>query len=418
VTRLVWLPALAGTLLAAAGARADVTYHLEPLVGAGATDNARITTAGEERVSDSYTIAGGNMRLIYRRARMTLTAGYQGAYTQYLREGAFSTFTNNLGLRSAFDLSALWKLGFGVNGTLTRASGLNPLDPTVVTPQAAVAGSTLYLGTGASQDLAYEPTPREGYTETLSVTQLRYLESVRDGVPLNLPTTTFIGLGLLGFREVGLNRYSLELSVGDSFRESPEGAPSNPNADGHTLIGRLMAGWRRELSPVWATSLQAGPAVIVRLDGTGVMAPAFVGSLDYKRLPWYASLTALQSPAPNLFLGTATISDQVIARLALPLTQSERLFVGGYGGYIYARIADDQQALVRVYDQIFGGLALTGRIPKLPLVVALNYLVLSQRGNATTSTPVPDLARQVVFVTLRGEFAWGPGTPPMFGGPL
>lgn len=405
-------------MLAAAGARADVTYHLEPLVGAGVTDNARITVAGDQRVTDSYTIAGGNVRLMYKPARMNLTAAYQAAYMQYLREGALSTFTNVLGLRAAFDLSARWTLGFGVNGTLTRASGLNPIDPTVVTPQGAVAGSTLYLGTGASQELAYQPTSREGYTETLSVTQLRYLESVRDGMPLNLPTTTFVGFGLIGFREMGLNRFSLELSGGDSFRETPAGVPSNPNVDGHTLIGRLMAGWRRELSPVWATSLQAGPAVIVRLDGSGVMAPAFVGSLDYRRLPWYASLIALQSPAPNLFLGTATISDQVIARLALPLTQSERLFVGGYGGYVYARIADDQQALVRVYDQIFGGLTLTGRIPKVPLVVALNYLVLSQRGNATTTTPVPDLARQEVFVTLRGEFAWGPGTPPMFGGPL
>ena len=52
-------------------------------------------------MSDSYTFAGGNIRLIYRQARMTLTAAYQGAYTQYLREGAFSTFTNNLGFRSA-----------------------------------------------------------------------------------------------------------------------------------------------------------------------------------------------------------------------------------------------------------------------------------------------------------------------------
>jgi hypothetical protein len=405
-------------MLAAAGARADVTYHLEPMVGAGATDNARITTTGQERVSDSYTFAGGNVRLIYRHTRTTLTAAYQGAYTQYLREGSFSTFTNNLGLRAAFDLSALWKLGFGANGTLTRASGLNPLDPTVVTPQAAVAGSTLYLGTGVSQDLAYEPTPREGYLETLSVTQLRYLESVRDGVAVDLPTTTFIGLGLVGFREMGLNRYSLELNVGDSFRESNSGQSSNPNVDGHTFLARLLAGWRRELSPVWTTSLQVGPSVIFRLDGSGVLAPAFVGSIDYKRLPWYASLTALQSPAPNLFLGQATISDQVIARLALPLTRSERLFVGGYAGYVYARIASAQQDTVRVYDQIFGGLSLTARIPKLPLVVALSYLALSQRGSMTPGTAVPDLARQVVFLTLRGEFAWGPGTPPMFGGVL
>ena len=111
---------------------------------------------------------------------------------------------------------------------------------------------------------------------------------------MNLPTTTFIGLGLVGFREEGLNRYSLGAAASAIRSAKPRGRASNPNAEGHTLLGRLLAGWRRELSPVWTTSLQAGPSVIFRLDGSGVMAPAFVGSIDYKRLPWYASLTVLQ----------------------------------------------------------------------------------------------------------------------------
>src|SRR5262245_46212463 len=199
-TRLACLFAVAATALAAGAARADVIYQLEPLVGAGATDNARVTgvgPTGTEKVSDSYTIAGGNMRLAYTKARLQLTIGYRVGYTQYFRTDGMTTFTNNLALQSAVELSALWRLGFGVNATLTRASGVNPIDPATTQQQAVIAGSTRYLGTGAVQTLAYQPNPRQGYGQTLSASQVRYLESTINGVPVNLPNTTFHAFGLV-----------------------------------------------------------------------------------------------------------------------------------------------------------------------------------------------------------------------------
>src|SRR5215831_2595521 len=415
--RLVWLLVAVGTGLAPVAARADLIYQLEPLVGVGATDNAAVTTAGEARVADSYTFVGGNTRLAYSNARLTLGLGYNGAYTQYVRTQGAATFTNNLALTSTAELSARWKLGMGAQGTLTKASGLSLVDPVAATTQAAVAGSLLYLSTGVNQNLSYQPTPRQGYNELASVTQVRYLESpTLNGMVVPQPTTTFIAAGVSGNREMGRNQYTLVLDGGDSFREADPALPPDPYAEGHTIIARLMAGWRRELSPTWTTTLQGGPSTIFKLDGSGVLAPAFNGMVNYTRLPWFASVSLAQSPAPNLFLGEATLNDQVIVRLALPLTRSERLFVGGWGGYTYARVASESQHLARLYDQFVGGAALTGRISNWPMSFAVSYLALSQRGSATPNNPVPDLARQTVFLSVRGVFGWGPGAAPMFGG--
>jgi hypothetical protein len=43
---------------------------------------------------------------------------------------------------------------------------------------------------------------------------------------------------------------------------------------------------------------------------------------------------------------------------------------------------------------------------------------VSQRGSQLPDYAVDDLARQAVFLHLRGDFAFGPGTPPLFGGAL
>ena len=285
------------------------------------------------------------------------------------------------------------------------------------TSQAVVAGSLLYFAAGANQDLNYQPSPLQSYTETLSVTQVHYLESTTfNGAAAPQPTTTFVGTGLSGRQERGRNQFSLALDVGDSFRETNPMLPPDPYADGHTFIARLLAGWRRELSAVWTTTVQAGPSTIFKLDGSGVLAPAFTATIDYARLPWFAGVSLVQSPAPNLFLGEATINDQLIVRLALPLTRSERLFVGGWGAYTYARISDQQQSLTRLYDQFVGGATLTGRVANWPLAFALSYMALSQRGSDVPNNSVASLARQTMFLSVRGVFGWGPGTPPIFGG--
>jgi hypothetical protein len=401
-----------------AAARADVIYELAPSVGAGATDNARLASGTEQHYGDAFSIVGGSARVRYNGARVVHGVGYRGTYTRYFETEGNSSFANQLALTSSFQLSSLWTLDLAANGSLLRTSGLDPNDPAVVFQQGAVGGSTLYLTAGALQRAAYVPTPRRLYDESLTVTQLRYLESMRNGVAVDMPTTTVLMLTLRGIHQVGREAFSVESFFADSIIDTDTPAGRGPFATGHVFLGRALAGWKHELSPVWYTMLQAGPAVIFKLDGNGVMAPAGAASINYASVPWLASLTVSQTPAPNLYLGAATLSDQVMARFIIPLTRNELLYVGGFGGYVYARVADASQNMTRAYDQFIGSASVILRFTGTRLVAAATYTALSQRGSDVPGYAVNDLARQTVLITLRGELAWGPGTPPLFGGPL
>jgi hypothetical protein len=233
------------------------------------------------------------------------------------------------------------------------------------------------------------------------------------------PTTTLLTLALSGNRLVGRETLMLDLMVSDMVTQFDSSVAVDPSRTGHTLFARLLAGWRHELSTFWSTTLQAGPSVIVRLDGNGVLAPAAVATLGYANMPWYAALTLAQTPMAHPYVGEATITDQALARLAVPVARSERIFVGGYGGYIYARVANGEAQLDRLFDAFVAGASLTYRFKSVPLAAAASYMVLSQRGSSLPGRgEIADYARQYMLISLRADLAWGPGTPPLFGGAL
>lgn len=422
LARLRWLVA-AGALAALGSgraARADVIYELAPMAGAGATANVYGVpdpNVPQQRFSSTFTTGGGSMRLRYRAAKSDHNLGLRLLYTEYLAAGAPNMLTGNLAWGSAFNLTALWTLRLGAGVTLTRASGNDFGDPATIIPQAQVGGTTYYLATNASQDLAYQPSVQRGYGETFSVSQVRYLSAAQTGIVL--PTVDVFAIAARGNRAFGRENYTADASLGDAYTEKKAGlVASADTAPGNNFYGRALAGWQHEYNPYWTTLLQAGPAILFRFDTGAVVAPAGAATLNYRRVPWYASVGVSQAPAPNLYTGGAVMTDQAIARVALPLTKRELLFLGGYGGYAYARISNGVNSLEHNYDQLTGGISLYSKFPHLPLTAALTYVALTQRGNSSTAMTVPDLARQSVFFTLSSELAWGPGTPPLFGGPL
>ena len=398
-------------------ARADVVYELSPSIAAGATDNAAVNAAGEQHAADGFSVVGGSARLRYNGARGNLAFGYRGTYTRYLTDVGTTMFSNALMLTSEIRLSALWSLDFTATEVLSRTSGVDPNDPAVLFQQAATSGSSEYLATTAGQRLAYEPVPERRYEEVLSVSQVRFLERTINGVSMVPPSTTMVTLGLGGSRPVGRETYMLDMNIADQFVDvDPTGR--GPFAQGHVFLGRVLAGWRHELAVSWSTVLQAGPSIIFNLDGDGVIAPAAIATLNYTRMPWVAALTATQTPAPNLYIGAATLSDQIAARVVVPLTRSERVYIGGNGGYLYARVADANRHMTRAYDQVVGSLSLALRFPGTRIATAATYNVVSQRGSSVPGYVAPDFARQAVLISVWGDVSWGPGTPPLFGGAL
>jgi hypothetical protein len=406
----------AACVLTARAARADLAYELSPAATVGATDNVSATG---QHTADQFSQVSGALRLRYTGASATHVLGYTLSYSKYLQKTFPDTLSHTVSWLSTFNPSARWSLRTGAIGTVARASGLDAADPTTATPNTVVAGSSLYLMTTATQSIEAQPSARWNYGELLQVGYLRYLDAMFAGMPGVLPRTLYAMFGLHGERLVGREAFTVEADVNDSSTTYAGAAAANMRPTGQWIFGRALLGWRHELSPAWSTWLQAGPAVIYLVgSGAGVAAPVGIAALNYARAPWFASLIAEQTPMANPYLGAAILADQVTARLAIPLTRNDRVVAGGFGGYSYARIADANGHFSRAYDAFVGGLTLAYRFPKMPLVAMASYTVTSQRGGDVPGFMIPDRGYEYAFLTLRGDLAWGRGTPPIFGGTL
>ncbi len=187
----------------------------------------------------------------------------------------------------------------------------------------------------------------------------------------------------------------------------PGTVPPTPDQNVFLVV---LAGWRREINPLWSTELRGGLTTLIRSSASTVYVPTGSAQVGYKRLTWNATLTASQEPLPNLFSGQATINDSVLVHLTLPLGRTEQWVLTGAGGYVYARVADVDGTLRHTYDQRTVLSLLSYRFLNAPLFLSLSYSFVDQRGGAS------DLQRHVVMLNLTGLFMWGPGTPPVFGG--
>ena len=405
-------------VLCGAGARAQAVYDLTPTVGAGATTNA--LAAGTNPATISPDQQGGSF------ATVSLGAGarYQGARTNYGAANRFSLtrFSDNSQANSLTDAftanasvnpSARLQLRLSAAALLSRASAVEFANPATVNPQGTFAGTTTFIGTTAGQDASYQPNARQTYAESLSFAQVHYLGDGAAAMPSNF---VIAGAGRAG-RIVRRDPYFVVARLTDSFT-SNAALDAGPLANCQIFLASLQGGWRRELTPTWTVEAMGGPISVFKIGGPGVIAPGGGATVSYRRLFWFATVAVTQTASPDLFLGGATISDQIFFRLALPLGKSELYYVAGYGGYVYARTANDRLTLTRAYDQLMGGLSLSAHLRKLPIFASLTYLLVDQRGSGSPNDPqgeIPDLARQTVMVNVAGTFAFGRGTPPIYG---
>jgi hypothetical protein len=392
-----------------APARAEVIYTMLPSLSVGWTDNAASSPTNPQ--SDEFLTAGVGATARYTRATSSYGLTYLLAYTRFFQGHGPDTLTNSLALSSAFALSGTLDLGFTAGAGLTRANSFVS-DLTTVMPMAVAGQSTEVLTASVGQSLSYRPTARRTYTETLAAAQLHYIDA-----PMPLPTTTTLSGEIRGAQATGLDNYYLDLAVFDTFTPTDPALQQDAFARGHTLFARLFAGWGRELSPSWSAHVEGGPIAVFKVTGPAIVAPGGALAADYRRRPWFGTASISQQPAANLYIGQATINDQVMARLALPVNRNETVFVAAFGSYIFARVATAQGDLGRAFDQRNGGVEIAARPLQLPLAVSLQYTIVDQHGgHPAGSIAVPDLLRQSVMLTVGGVLAWGPGTPPLFGG--
>jgi hypothetical protein len=390
-----------------APARAELVFALQPTVSIGYTDNA---AAEASDVSTSSTTKGDGLaifssteRLLYKAATSAHELGYRLAVTRYFNGRGVDSTSHEVAGISLLHLSPVTDLRFTATGSLSRTSGIiTAVGPTSV-PQAAVPGSSQYLSFSAGEDLTFEPTPRWRFVQDLQGSTLDYIN-----VPEDPPTRTSVTL--LGRLEHPLGRDTplVELSATDFVLTGGPPGTIPPTPD-QNLFLEAVAGWRRELNPLWRTELRGGLTTMIRSSDSTLYVPTGSAEVAYRRLTWYATLMVAQQPMSNLFSGVATVNDSVTANLTLPIGRSEQWVATGAGGYIYARTAQTGGGLEHAYDQWTAVALLSYRFLRAPLFVSVSYSLVDQTGSY-------DLFRQVVMVNVTGSFLWGKGTPPLFGG--
>jgi hypothetical protein len=387
-----------------APAQAEVVGELSPSVTAGATDNAMVTaTSGSEKEPDAFTTTGITGRLRYQGARTQYGLGYRVGITRFAEHEIANSISNSALATSSFNLSAVTELRLDADATVSRTSRVDSTAGAVAASQAAPNGTIMFLTYDLNQEVIYQPSARQRWGQALRMAQVKYLDEMA-----GLPNSTFISaegrFDRLGARDT---TYVLT-RVSDLYTTAGSLHAQN-------LMVELLFGVRRELNASWAFDAQAGPMGMFDLNGSGVIGPAAVANLNYQNAPWFATFTVSQEPAPNLYLGEATISDRAMLRLSLPLNKRELTFLSGNGGYTYARLVNRETKLERVFDQWNGGFAVVQKLGNMPLFASLEYSAMRQHGNRVAGHVVPDLTRQAVLLTISGSFVFGPGVAT-FGG--
>jgi hypothetical protein len=167
----------------------------------------------------------------------------------------------------------------------------------------------------------------------------------------------------------------------------------------------------------WTAEAKAGALGIFDFHGIDVIQPAGLATIGYRHLAWFATLQVSQLAVPNVFVAAATISDQAIARLAIPLSSNERYYVMGYGAYNYGRLVDNAGTHYG-FEQRNAGISLTARHERIPLWASLDYIFGSQLGNIGRGGSIPDLDRQAVMFTVGYVFSTDRESLPIFHGML
>lgn len=403
-------------------ARADVVTEILPTVSVGVTDNAGAVPPLNRPRADEFGTVSGTGRVHSRGPHADNSLGYRLSASRYLHDRGPSSLSQELAGLSDLGVTAALQLRLGLAVTYGQTASPSGVDVNAAAPTAQPASSSRFLSAVASEEAVY----------TLSA-RARILQNLRfSGVHFFGPRTTIesfassyvIGALVRGEREVGRSLLDAQLDVSETGVPSRgEGLPDQ------VLFVQALAGCRRDLSLAWFVELQAG-ALGAFEQGTSAFEPAGTATVSYRHVDWFATLTASQSGAPNLFIGAATISDQALARLALPLTRSDRYFVVGYGGYTYARLVDGTGEH-RAYELRTAGASLTARSERYPIFASLDYTFSSQLGNVNdvvgpSSVPggparlgtIQDLERQTIMLTIGGAFVSGHGAPPVFHGVL
>lgn len=401
---------LASLVLSAAPARAgEIIGEVDARAGVGITDNAQYLP-GDAKLRDEFLSGTAAGRLRYRGPLWNHSLGYQATGNVYLEDIGPSGYSQSAAWQTTGIITPQWKLDLGVSGSYAQTTVFDREDVQTVMPRLTPLGKTTYASFSANQALTYEPNPRRRFTEAFMASRIHVLDAPPQ---VGFPDTTLIGGNLRGEQQLSIDQINADIT--GAYMKSF--FPNGRGQDREWILLQALAGWRRDLNPQWSVEARFGALGIFLLDGVrGIIAPAFQLNAAYKRERWFANASLQQTVTPNVWGGSATISDVALVRAALPLTRSERYYFTGYGSYMYGRQATSSGSR-HVFDNRTVGATLTARSEKRPFYAALEYIFTDQVFYDGSGGSVP-LRRQMLMFNVGGTFIFGKGQPSIFGGVL
>jgi hypothetical protein len=397
--------------VAAAPARGAFVGEVEPTASVGATSNAQALSTGEASAFSTVTALG---RVRVESQRATLSVGNRVGFTHYF-VGTQDALSDELLATSTIEIARPLVLSLHAGAALSRTSNVTT---TSAPGQAALPGSRLYLASSAGEELAYSVTDRLRLSQQFNVARVDYPSSSA-GAAIGRPSTALTA-GVHAEDAWARDTISLDASGTDLLAEAGVDPLGMMVPAGTTRFATGMAGWRRELSLNWGAQLQGGAAWLQQPSGQAVWLPAVIAAVGYRHLPWFATLTLQHAPTANLFLGVATINDQALLNLTLPLDRGELVVLSGFTSYARARVAlaATGTAAPYDYDQAAVGSTLSVRFRTLPLFGSLTYSLIDQRGTTATSGEALDIIRHTLMLNVTAIFQWGPAAATQVAGGL
>ncbi|HEX2660209.1 MAG TPA: hypothetical protein VHU40_18125 [Polyangia bacterium] len=421
---LASLAVVAGLLLVPGLVRADAVYTLVPTLGVGVATNPTATggvVPPGARDRDEFGNAALNARAIFDNGPQSSNVGigYRLSYQRYLHDDTVpETFANELSVTSALHPTVTTNLDLGATATLSRLSQVVAVGTVAnVTPQALAAGDSYFFSTGANEILTYQPLPTRTLVQNLVLNRVQYLSDTPQ------PSTLSVTATLRGDLQAGRDTYSAETEFIDSYRGSSS-VMTTVLPGGHLFLVGARAAWRREFSATWSTDAEAGAVSAFRPSGGFDVQPVGLASVNYRRVPWFANLTASQTAAPNIFIGGISLNDQAVLRLGLPLNRRDTIVLAGFAGITHSKFlgSNSGDTPPPTYNQIAAGASLTAHPDRSPFWAGIEYALVDQlAGDATntmTAVPVVGFLRQTLMVLVGGTFVWGKGVPSPFRGVL
>jgi hypothetical protein len=389
-------------LVASTPARAANDGQVGATLSVGASDNILSSPRGTAAVAPGvFMVAAGRLRLFHDGAQSAQDLIYTGTAMLTLTENGANGQAHQLSWSGLFEQGPRVSLRFLLSSNYSRQNTSSVVRAADGTPIAVPSGPLTYLTVSGGETLTFRPAGNQVLEQALTVDTFVPAGSLR-----LLPTTVSVNNGLRAERQWARDALTGQLTLGFTWTPAVEDSFGEVAlAQRRTFVGQLLFGWRRELSPFWTSALAAGGFATIRVEsGPLFLGPAWMASLQYRRLIGTISLVVDHTPTINIFIGEPLIGDRATLQVALPIDRREQLRLTALGSYQHGRTVGGAGTAERTIDLAVAGAALSYSQLRGPYTASLDYSFQDQSGTATGTGFPLGYRRQVILLTVTGLF--------------